>query len=59
MGNQTYDDLERERIKEKHETLRMEVIEALVKEFPNDSDLGAKIREFVSIKEKTREDFKL
>lgn len=59
MGNQTYNDLERERIKEKHETLRMEVIETLVKEYPNDSDLGAKIREFVSIKEKTREDFKL
>ena len=59
MGNQTYNDLEKERIREKHETLRMEVIEALVKEYPNDFDLGAKVREFVSIKEKNREDFKL
>jgi hypothetical protein len=59
MGNQTYNDLEKERIREKHETLRMEVIESLVKKYPNDSELGKKVREFVSIKEKTREDFKL
>jgi hypothetical protein len=59
MGNQTYNDLEKERIREKHETLRMEVIESLVKKYPNDSELGKKVREFVAIKEKTREDFKL
>jgi hypothetical protein len=59
MKNQTYDDLEKERIKENHESLRMETIELLVKSYPNDYDLGAKVREFVRIKETTREEFKL
>jgi len=51
--------LDNEKIKEKHESLRMEVIEALVKEYPNDFDLGAKVREFVRIKENTKDNFKL
>jgi methyl coenzyme M reductase subunit D len=51
--------LEKEKIKEKHESLRMEVIEELVKRYPNDFDLGAKVREFVRIKETTTDDFKL
>jgi hypothetical protein len=59
MGNETYDDLEKKIIKEKHESLRMEVIEMFVKTYPNDYDLGAKVREFILIKEKTREEFKL
>jgi hypothetical protein len=58
MGNQTYNDLENERIKEKHDSLRMEVIESLVKEFSNDSDLGESVRKFVNIKENTKQDLK-
>jgi hypothetical protein len=51
-------DLENERIKEKHDSLRMEVIESLVKEFSNDSDLGESVRKFVNIKENTKQDLK-
>lgn len=49
---QVYTDLEFQDIKEKHETLRMEVIEMFVKKYPNDFDLGKAIREFVNIKNK-------
>ncbi len=59
MKNETYLDLEKERIREKHESLRMEVIELLVKEYSDDTKLGKAVREFVEIKEKTKEDFKL
>jgi len=51
MSNQTYIDLENEYIKEKHETLRMEVIETLVKKYPNDAELGKAVRNFVNVKE--------
>jgi hypothetical protein len=59
MKSETYLDLEKERIREKHESLRMEVIELLVKEYSDDTKLGKAVREFVEIKEKTKEDFKL
>jgi len=59
MGNETYTDLENQRINEKHEVLRMEVIEMLVKQYPNDYDLGEAVRKFVNIKENTKDDFKL
>ena len=59
MKKETYLDLEKERIREKHESLRMEVIELLVKEYSDDTKLGKAVREFVEIKEKTKEDFKL
>lgn len=58
MGNETYLDLEKERIREKHESLRMEVIELLVKEYSDDTKLGKAVRDFVEIKEKTKDDFK-
>jgi hypothetical protein len=59
MKSETYLDLEKERIREKHESLRMEVIELLVKEYSDNTKLGKAVREFVEIKEKTKEDFKL
>lgn len=59
MGNETYLDLENESIREKHESLRMEVIELLVKEYSDDTKLGKAVRDFVEIKEKTKDDFKL
>ena len=59
MGNETYLDLENERIREKHESLRMEVIELLVKEYSDNTKLGKAVRDFVEIKEKTKDDFKL
>lgn len=36
----------------KHETLRMEMIEMLVKNYTNDQDLGREVRRFVTIKER-------
>ncbi len=56
MGNQTYNDLEYERFKEKHDSLRMEVIEMLVKKFSNNTELGEEVRKFVNIKESTKEE---
>ena len=56
MSNKIYTDLEKEYIKEKHETLRTEVIEMLVKKHSNDQDLGEAVRKFVNIKENTKED---
>ena len=50
MIHEIYTDLENIHIKEKHETLRMEVIEALVKKYPNDIELGKAIREFIDLK---------
>jgi hypothetical protein len=44
MSNETYTDLKNEYYKEKHETLRMEIIEILVKQYPNDTDLGKAVR---------------
>ena len=41
--------LENRYYKEKHETLRMEVIEMLVKKHSDDADLGKAIREFISL----------
>ncbi len=55
MGNQTYNDLEYERIKEKHDSLRMETIELLVKKFSNDAELGEEVRKFVNLKDKKEE----
>jgi len=50
MTHEVYTDLEYVYLKEKHETLRMEVIEALVKKYPNDMELGKAIREFINTK---------
>jgi hypothetical protein len=50
MTHEIYTDLENIYLKEKHETLRMEVIEALVKKYPNDIELGKAIREFIDLK---------
>lgn len=36
----------------KHESLRMEMIEMLVKNYVNDQDLGREVRRFVTIKER-------
>ncbi len=59
MSNRVYLDLEKEQSKEKHDSLRMEVIEFLVKKYPNDSELGKVVREFVNIKENIKEGFKI
>lgn len=59
MANETYLDLENEKIKEKHELLRMEVIEFLVKKYSDDAELGNEVRKFVNIKEENKEDFNL
>jgi hypothetical protein len=59
MTNEVYTDLENSFLKEKHETLRMEFIEMLVKKYPNDYDLGGEVRKFVNIKKNTKEEFKL
>ena len=54
MSNEVYVDLENQILKEKHEALRMEVIELLVKKYPNDADLGRAVREFTNIKKDAR-----
>jgi len=59
MGNQVYTDLENNPINERQQALRMEVIELLVKNYSDDTELGKAVREFVEIKENTKESFKL
>ena len=59
MANKIYTDLEKEYIKEKHETLRMEVIEMMVMKYSNDQDLGEAVRKFVDIKEDPKGEIKL
>ena len=49
---EVYTDLEQQRLNKKHESLRMEVIEVLVKQHTNDSELGKAIRYFVNLKDK-------
>ena len=45
---QIYTDLEEEHNIEKSNFLKVKIIETWVKEYSNDSDLGAKIREFIN-----------
>lgn len=59
MKNKVYTDLENNPINERHEGLRMEVVELLVKTYSDDTELGKAIREFVSIKENTEDNFEL
>lgn len=54
MIHEVYTDLENIHIKEKYETLRMEVIEALVKKYPNDMELGKAIRKFINEEKNAR-----
>lgn len=45
---QIYTDLEEEHNIEKSNLLKIKIIETLVREYSNDADLGAKIREFIN-----------
>jgi len=47
-------ELEKIILEAKHEALRMMTVEMFVKKYSNNMELGAAIREFVSIKEKSK-----
>jgi len=47
---EVYTDLEQQYLNEKHETLRMEVVEYLVKQYTDDLELGKEIRKFINLK---------
>lgn len=51
MSNEIYTDLELEyeRTKQKHEALRMTVIEMLTNQYSDDAELGKRVREFINI----------
>jgi len=49
LNQQIYTDLEEEHNIEKSNLLKIKIIETLVKEYSNDADLGAKIREFINL----------
>jgi hypothetical protein len=59
MGNEIYTDLDNKEFNNKNETLRIEIIENLVKQYPNDFALGAKVREYIKSKEKSKTNFNL
>ena len=59
MSNQVYTDLENNPINERQQALRMEVIELLVKNYSDDTELGKAVREFTLIKENTKNNFEL
>ena len=46
---ETYVDLEYQHLIEKKGFIKIEVIEDLVQQYPNDEDLGKAIREFVNL----------
>ena len=47
-------ELQKEILEAKHEALRMMTVEMFVKKYSNNMELGAAVREFVSIKEKSK-----
>jgi len=47
-------ELEKIILEAKHEALRMMTVEMFVKKYSNNMELGAVIREFVTIKEKSK-----
>jgi hypothetical protein len=51
LNQQIYTDLEEEHNIEKSNLLKIKIIEMWVKEYPNNNDLGAKIREFINLNE--------
>jgi hypothetical protein len=48
MANEAYTDLEQDHIKKKYESSHIEYIIYLTKIYPNNNDLGTKIREFIN-----------
>ena len=59
MDKEIYNRLEKEFIKDRHESLRMETVEFLVQKYHNDMELGRAVRDFVNKKNETKDDFKL
>ena len=53
MSNETYTDLEQEHLRSKLKyadvKLQLDIIKELVRQLPNDADLGAKVREFIKL----------
>jgi outer membrane protein assembly factor BamD (BamD/ComL family) len=45
---ETYSDLEHQHADEKHTILTIENIKTLIKNYPNDADLGKEIRKFIN-----------
>ena len=54
MKNSKQVELESKFLEAKHEAKRMMTVEMFVKKYPNNMELGAAVREFVSIKEKSK-----
>ena len=52
MKNSKQIELESKILEAKHEALRMMTVEMFVKKYPNNIELGAAVREFVTLKEK-------
>lgn len=53
MSNETYTDLEQEHLRSKLQyadvKLQLDIIKELVRMFPNDTELGLKVREFIKL----------
>ncbi len=47
---ETYSDLEHQHADEKHTILTIENIKKLIKNYPNDADLGKEVRKFIEEK---------
>jgi hypothetical protein len=56
MSNEIYTDLEKNNINDKIKyldlKLKFDIITSLTNSYPNDQELGAKVREFVKLQEK-------
>jgi len=60
MSNEIYTDLEKNNINDKIKDwdlkLKFDIITSLANSFPNDQELGAKVREFVKLQETIKGD---
>ena len=59
MSNETYTDLEQEHLRSKLKyadvKLQLDIIKELVRQLPNDADLGAKVREFIKLQDNSND----
>jgi hypothetical protein len=52
MSNQVYTDIEHEYLQIKRDSISLDAIKALVDQYPENAELGSKIREFINLNKK-------
>jgi hypothetical protein len=55
MSNQVYTDIEHEYLQIKRDSISLDAIIALVNQYPDNAELGSKIREFINLNKKNHD----